>query len=241
MPLARIMGWLLVAAPSVVPTLRGQVLFNFNTSGDGFTVASGGPVQSIWTYGASAGVGGNGAWFVNGTGNQGVPSYSILTSPVLAVTSTGSASLSFDHRYSFEYDGTRWDGGQVQVSVNGGAFTTVALSYTGTLTGNTILNGQPGFNGDSPGYGTPSYVTSTATLGSFVAGDLLRVRFVGAWDELVIGTVPNWVVDNVSVTNVLVSEPAQFAVFTGLGMLGWTWFRRRRSGRGAPSRGPVNS
>ena len=120
----------------------------------------------------------------------------------------------------------------MQVSVNGGAFTTVALSYTGTLTGNTILNGQQGFNGDSPGYGTPSYVTSTGTLGSFVGGDLLQVRFVGAWDEFSAGTAPNWVVDNVSVTNVVVPEPARFAVFVGLGVIGWAWFRRRRFARG---------
>ena len=213
---------------AIAPTLRSQTSFNFNSDDGGFTVASGGPVETVWTYGATAGVGGNGAWFVNGTSAQGTPSYSILTSPTLTVSTTGSAALSFDHRFSFEYDGTRWDGGQVQLSLNGGAFTTVALAYTGTITGNNILNGQQAFNGDSAGYGTPSYITSTATLGSFTAGDSIKIRFVGAWDEFSVGTAPNWVVDNVSVTNTAVSEPQAYAAVFGLATLGWAAHRRRR-------------
>jgi hypothetical protein len=212
---------------AIAPPLRGQSSFNFNADDGGFTVASGGPVETVWTYGATAGVGGNGAWFVNGTTNQGTPSYSILTSPALTVSTTGSATLSFDHRFSFEYDGTRWDGGQVQMSLNGGAFTTVALGYTGTITGNGILSGQQGFNGDSAGYATPSYITSTATLGSFTAGDSITIRFVGAWDEFATGTVPNWVVDNVSVSNVAVPEPHTYAALLGLATLGWAFYRHR--------------
>src|SRR5207247_8916467 len=42
----------------------------------------------------------------------------------------------FTHRWSFEFDGTAWDGGQVRVSRNGGPFTT-----------NDIVFSQNGYNG----------------------------------------------------------------------------------------------
>ena len=71
--------------------------------------------------------------------------------------------VEFTHRYSFEYDGTtRWDGGAVMVSVNGGPYTHIPgtsftqNAYIGTITGPGVLNGFDAFNGDSAGYGTGS-------------------------------------------------------------------------------------
>ncbi len=221
-------------ALALAPESFSQASFNFNTSDEGFTVASGGPVSSVWTYSATAGVGGNGAWYVNGTGGQGVPSYSALISPTLIVSATGVATLSFNHRYSFEDNSTPWDGGQVLVSVNGGAFTAVpnsaftANGYNGALIGHGVLENQQAFNGTSAGYATPSYITSTLSLGSYFGGDTLRVRFLGAWDEAVVGPAPNWVVDNITVSNVTVPEPTFVAGIFGIAVLGWTAGRRRR-------------
>jgi autotransporter-associated beta strand protein len=173
---------------------------DFNTNNGGFTVVNGGPVEDPWTYDALTG-----KWFTNGTQNQGVPSFSELNSAASLVSVSGPVTLSFRHRYSFEFDGTRWDGGQVRISVNGGAFTTVpagsfsAGGYDGVIAGNNILTGQQAFNGDSPGYASNGFVTSVANLGAFVAGDTIRVQFVGAWDEFAEGLNPNWEIDSVSV------------------------------------------
>jgi hypothetical protein len=83
--------------------------------------------------------------------------------------------------------------------------------------------------GDSAGYGTPSYITSIASLGSFTAGDTIKVQFYGAWDEATTGSNPNWVVDNVTVSNTAVPEPQTYAGIAGLAMLGWATYRRRLS------------
>src|SRR5690606_22875993 len=131
--------------------------------------------------------------------------FSELNSGIATVAVAGPVTLSFRHRYSFEFDGTRWDGGQVRVSVNGGAFTAVpngsfsAGGYAGVITGNNILNGQLAYNGDSPGYASNNFITSVANLGVFNPGDTIRVQFVGAWDEFAEGTNPNWEIDSVSV------------------------------------------
>jgi len=38
---------------------------------------------------------------------------------VFLVTKSGTVTLRFVHKYSFEFDGTRWDGGQVRISIRG--------------------------------------------------------------------------------------------------------------------------
>jgi hypothetical protein len=235
MPSSRFRLFAAATVLAITPSLDAQATFNFNANGGGFTVASDGPVESVWTHGATAGVGGNGAWFVDGTQKAGAATSSILTSPALTVSSTDPVILSFDHRYSFDYgDGVAWDGGLIQVSVNGGAFTTVANGsftangYTGTNKSDGILSGEEVFGGESPDYGTPAYITSTATLGAFGAGDTLQIRFVAAWNDYYIGSSPNWVVDNVSVSNVAVPEPQAYAAVFGLATLGWAAYRRRR-------------
>lgn len=43
-------------------------------------------------------------------------------------------------------------------------------------------------------------ITSTATLGTFNAGDAISIRFLAAYDECSTGSNPNWVVDNVAFT-----------------------------------------
>lgn len=137
---------------------------DFNAGDGGFTVytqLTAGP----WLYDS-----GSGSWATDGQDACGPnPKISTLTSPSFNVAASGSVTLSFDHRYSFEPDVTRWDGGQVRISVNGGAFAAVpdanfsANGYDGIITGSGALNGQEAFNGNSPGYATPTYITSEAT------------------------------------------------------------------------------
>jgi len=114
-------------------------------------------------------------------------------------------TLSFTHRYSFE--GDYYDGGQVWFSVNGGAFTPVSpANFTangyasGNIQGTGILNGQRAFNGDSAGYATTNFITSSVILGTFNQNDTIAVQFVGAWDECYGPSAPAWVIKNLQLT-----------------------------------------
>ena len=217
---------------------------NFNTNNGGFTAAvlagsTGNLPPTSWTYGAIAGVGaGNGAWFVNNfeaasriNGWIGLT----LTSPVLSITAGSVHQIGFDHRFSFE---PAYDGGQLQVSVNGGGFVTVGNSaftaggYTGTIDSRfsnlSLIGGQQAWTGDSVGYATPNYVTSTATM-AFAAGDTLQIRFLGVWDSRLVGGDPGWVIDNVAVTAIPEAPAVVFGVISALAAIGCA--RRLRSVR----------
>ena len=168
---------------------------DFNASDGGFTVQNG-DSWSMWTYNS-------GSWKASAAEPCGDPKFSYLTSPGIEVTNTGSIRLRFNHRYSFEDATTFSDGGQIELSVNGGAFVRVpaeafvANGYAGTITGNNVLKNQQCFAGVSDGYGSGSFITSEADLGLFSAGDTIRVRFTGAWDECITMGDPSWEIDSV--------------------------------------------
>ena len=125
-------------------------------------------------------------------GGEGVINGSI-TSPAVAIPSAGPVELTVRHRYNFEGDYTpanAYDGGVIQFSVNGGDFVTLENSqfsangyYDSPIVGTGPLNGSPAFNGASPGFAAGTLITSVATIPGLNAGDSLRVRFFGAWDE----------------------------------------------------------
>ncbi len=178
---------------------------DFNSDNGGFTVMNGigaGIPAGPWTYSAA-----NGAWSADG--GEGVVN-SAIDSPVFTVLNDGGLALSFSHRYNFEDDGTtRWDGGQVRFSLNGGEFVPViadAFITEGYATDRVIAGNSPpitnqfGFNNTSTGFGNGDFVQSVANLGTFSAGDELSIRFIGAWDDAFIQTpAPNWEIDEVSV------------------------------------------
>jgi hypothetical protein len=196
------------------------------TGGDGgYVVTNTGEIEGPWIYDGSS------TWTVNGSENVGAPTHSRLTSPAVAVTADGPVELSFVHRYSIE--GDLWDGAAVFTSINGGGFTQVpgdsfsANGYTGQgLVGNHDLNGGEGFNGDSPGYGDPAFITSIATLGTLATGDTVEVQFLGAWDEFSKGTEPNWQIDSVQLS--VVPEPGTLALTLCLALFGATIALTRR-------------
>lgn len=158
------------------------------------------PPPGPWTYVAT-----NGAWVAKGCeSNCTGPYNSALTSTPQTVLQDTEISVGFLHRYSFE---SGWDGGQLRISVNGGEFTPVPADNfidngyaMAALEGTGPLKGQRAFTGDSAGYSTNGFITSSAILGSFKAGDTFRIQFVGAWDEATIQSVPGWVIKNVQYT-----------------------------------------
>ena len=141
----------------------------------------------------------------------GGPYHDFLTSPDYIVSADGEVSLSVDHRHAFEAD--MWDAGQLWISVNGGAYADVgkdafsANGYTDkAIVGNGIAKGENGFGGTSAGYADGSYITTTANLGSFTAGDAISVRIVALYDDCATGTNPNWVVAGVSSDQMVASS-----------------------------------
>ncbi len=208
-------------------------VYNFNASGQGWTASSILPMEGPFVYG-NTGVGASGAWSSIGQIVDSAQSNTtFVTSPSILVQSTGTVTLSFDHLYSFE--GGAWDGGVVQFSVNGGGFTTIpfesfsANPYVAVITGwgaggensQSALAGMTAFAGDSPGRSEYTFITSVANVGSFNPGDALTIRFMSSSDTNTSGAFsPQWVIDNVSVTNT-VPEPGSLglAALAGVGLL----------------------
>jgi Immunoglobulin domain/Bacterial Ig-like domain len=181
-------------------------LIDFNSNNGGFTVVSTNIGDSAlpWTYQS-----GLGTW---NTHDQAACATAFrasrLNSPVLTVVTPGTLTLTFAHRYSFEDDGsTRWDGGQLRLSVNGGPYAMVPLSsfsangYNNTVGGGAVPNdelaGQEAFTGTSTDYALNTFLTSTVTLGTFNVDDTVSIQFLAAWDDCSEASEPNWEIDSV--------------------------------------------
>ncbi len=171
---------------------------NFNAGGGGFVVETpDAQFATPWTLDAA------GNWVVKQQAAEiNNPMTSYLTSPEYTITKPGGVTLTMKHRWSME--GGLWDGGIIQISVNGGAFTDVpstALSgtgYNGTVLPNSRSRnaGKLAFVNDSPA----TYQTTTASLGSFNTGDKVRIRFLYAGDTNTHGTrEESWSIDELLV------------------------------------------
>lgn len=180
-----------------------QVLTNVNFATDdgGFTVETpSGAFESPWTFDGST-------WYSPGQNTGfGNDNTSYLISPTNSVTASGALKLSFTHRYSFEQDTTSWDGGAVEVSINGGPWTYVPATqfdqngYTGVVESAPALLGKQAFVGNSAGH--PAYITSTCLLAGALPGDKVNVRFVAAYDYGTTGnlTPPGWQISSVQIS-----------------------------------------
>jgi hypothetical protein len=132
---------------------------------------------------------------VNGLSDQ------YLTSPVFTVDGSGSLNVQFDHSYSFEFDsGANYDGGKVEMSVNGGAYTDVSTGGTNGYNGNIAgPGGAPSFG---PAFVKNSAGTIHTTLTAAIApGSTVQVRFRTVSDQGVGAT--GWNVDNIAFTGVV--------------------------------------
>ncbi len=132
-----------------------------------------------------------------------------LTSPVIALPNAGilSPRLTFDHYIASEGG---WDGGNVKISINGGAFVIVPKTaftfngYNSTLNtaaaGNTDpLAGQEAFTGTDGGQPTGSWGTSQIDLTKLgvKAGDTIQLRFDFGMDGCT--GIDGWYLDNFKV------------------------------------------
>ena len=128
-----------------------------------------------------------------------------IISPVITMPDTLTApKLSFDHYIATEF---RFDGGNVKVSINEGAFSQIPTTaflfnpYNDVLQATNPLGGQPGFTGTDGGEPTGSWGTTVVDLAKLgvKAGDQVRLRFDMGRDGC--GGQDGWYVDNVTVTD----------------------------------------
>ena len=198
------------AGPAAAPTTSAPVcpsgLLPTNLFSDDIENASSGKWTTVpewyypWDanpYGFDAEYATSGNRNIWGYDKSGVGDYSIAMSSGVAIPSGSTAYLRFNHAYGFEDDGAgAYDGGMLEVSVNGGAFADAGSlltegGYNGTLTtiSNNPLEGRAAFVRESNGYGS-----SRATLSS-LAGSNARFRFRigtdGTADDL------GWFIDDV--------------------------------------------
>jgi Zn-dependent metalloprotease len=118
-----------------------------------------------------------------GTCNPGGDESSLLslTSPLITVPASGAAHLAFDHFIASE---AGFDGGNVKISVNGGAFALVNGAdysfnpYNATVAATNPMAGQLAFTGTDGGSVTGSWGRSVVNLAPYAnAGDAVRLRF----------------------------------------------------------------
>ncbi len=125
-----------------------------------------------------------------------------LTSPAIAITAS-AATVSFRNRFDTE---AGWDGGVLEISVNGGAYADIITAggrfiengYNGVLgagTNNPLAN-RNSWNGNSNGY-----VTTTVQLPASAAGQNVQLRWRFGADDNTVGQGPNpgWYVDTIRV------------------------------------------
>ena len=133
-----------------------------------------------------------------------------LTTPELQLIPGEELLISFDHWFSFEYAGQAdgvdygYDGGVLQVSLDGGSFTDVTL-----LGGNFTAGGYNGYMLDVFGE-TPAFIGQTnedgqmqqsvLSMGSGLMATTARFRFVTISDG-VVGDI-GWMVDNISISGI---------------------------------------
>lgn len=127
-----------------------------------------------------------------------------LDSPPITLTDQGT--LAFDHYVATEF---RFDGGNLKISVNGGAFQLIAAddftfnAYNDTLEtaeeeNTNPMAGEPAFTGSDGGVVTGSWGQSQVDLGTYAgAGDTIRLRFDFGVDGC--NGLDGWYLDNVTV------------------------------------------
>ncbi len=122
-----------------------------------------------------------------------------LVSPPLSVDPALPLTITFSHRFSFEFDGSfNYDGGVVELSTDGGSnWIDIGASsvpgYTGSLNGpGNPLATRNGFVRASTGY--PSMVPTTISLGTTYAGQTIQLRLRHGADPGVGG--PGWWIDD---------------------------------------------
>jgi hypothetical protein len=117
----------------------------------------------------------------------------------MTVDGSGSLNLQFNHSWSFEFDGAgNYDGGVVEMSVNGGAYTDIGTSaYNGTIlnSGPNPLKGRPAFVKNSSGN------VHTSLTQAIAPGSTVQIRFRFGSDGAL--GAPGWQVDDIAFVGVV--------------------------------------
>lgn len=145
--------------------------------------------------------------------NGGAPSDNRLVSPVFTVNGGGSVTLQWDHTWSFE---NTFDGGVIEMSVNGGAWSDVGVTgggttngYNGTLVagGTNPLNGRPAWTG------TQAVSQHVTIVRAIAPGSTVRFRFRTGADDNTAGS--GWNIDNIAFSGVVETPFATLTADTG--------------------------
>ena len=131
------------------------------------------------------------------------------TPPFIVITSA-TAQLRFRNNFNTEYSPPPnqifYDGGVLEISINGGAFkdvtdpaiggSFVTGGYTGIIDefGGNPLAARPAWSGNSGGY-----INTVVNLGAAVNGQTIRIRFRMGTDNMV--GAPGWRVDTLSIAD----------------------------------------
>ena len=201
-------------APFCSPEPTGSFFADFETDNNGFTVLTpGNPSASQpWTrvpdptaHSPAT------SFFTESLSAQAAVKDDRLISPPQWISST--SRLVFWHRYDLEFD---WDGGVLEVSINGGASyvditaaggTFISGGYT-KIMANGPLAARGAWTGRSPGLvdGAGSMTMTEVDLGA-LAGRTAIFRWRLRTDDLTADETLGWWVDDVQFTNLLVEPP----------------------------------
>ncbi len=130
------------------------------------------------------------------TGDPATVSDNLLLSPSIALPA-GVNRVSFRHNFATE---ATFDGGVLELSIAGGAFTDVISAggsflsggYNGTLSAANPMGARPGWSGSSAGY-----ITTVVNLPAGAGGQNVQLRWRLATDSSVAGT--GWAVDTINI------------------------------------------
>jgi hypothetical protein len=125
-----------------------------------------------------------------------------IVSPVFTVNGSGSVNVQFDHSFGFEFDGGgNYDGGVVEFSVNGGAFTDMGVAGGLPNYNGTIFNGSGDPLGGRSGFVQTSGTIHSSFTKAIAPGSTVQVRFRAASDSSAGST--GWTIDNIAFTGVV--------------------------------------
>ena len=143
-------------------------------------------------------------------------------------------TILLEHSFLFEYSlddsvpslsGDAFDGANMELSVNGGAF---AVFEDWDLDGYTLDgDGVNGLNA-SPGWSHEGTKNSGTIINSFNVGDTLQIRFNAGWDSSDFEAPPNWTLRRLELDGLttVVPEPSTMFFILASGLI-TTIYRHR--------------